>query len=567
MPTNSPTEQALLSENTDLRARLAEAEERLRAIRSGAADARVVEGSAGPDSTELKRAEAAQRENQARMQLATEATGVGIWEWNLLTNTVRWDAQMFRIFGIAPTDDGVVLYSDWRAAVLPEDLPRQEEVLQDTVRRCGRSSREFRIRRVSDGVCRHLQAVEAVRTGPQGQAEWVVGTNLDVTERKQAEAALRESEQRLRTVIDLVPHFIFAKDADGRFIFANRALARSFGSTPDAIVGRTDADLGSDPEQVAQFRRNDREVSESGRAMFTVEEPRTDCSGTTRILQTIKVPLPIPGAEKLAVLGVAVDITERKAAEEEVRRLNSELEQRVRDRTAELAAVNQELEGFSYSIAHDLRAPLRAVVGYVRKLQKGYDTTLDAEGHRLLGVVTDEAQRMGRLIDDLLDFSRMGRQHVEDQAIDMAALARTEFERLMKTAPAAAPRLDLGLLPHARGDGAMLRQVFANLLGNAVKFTRRRAAPVIEVGGASAAGETTYYVKDNGVGFDEKHGKQLFGVFQRLHSADEFEGTGIGLALVQRIVHRHGGQVRAEGKPGVGATFYFTLPNSKKTNG
>ena len=182
---------------------------------------------------------------------------------------------------------------------------------------------------------------------------------------------------------------------------------------------------------------------------------------------------------------------------------------------------------------------------------------------------------MGRLIDDLLAFSRHGRQPVKSADIDMAALAHDEFERLVKEPPDgvtslelkpeghAPPRLDIKPLPPAQGDPAMLRQVFANLLGNAVKFTRRQPAPVIEVGAASDAAGTTYYVKDNGVGFDEKYVHKLFGVFQRLHTEKDFEGTGVGLALVQRIIHRHGGKVWAEGKPGAGATFYFTLPTGK----
>jgi light-regulated signal transduction histidine kinase (bacteriophytochrome) len=211
-------------------------------------------------------------------------------------------------------------------------------------------------------------------------------------------------------------------------------------------------------------------------------------------------------------------------------------------------------------------------------LQEDHAGRLDTEGNRLLGVVLREAQRMGELIDDLLAFSRLGRQHMQNTSIDMTDLAGAVFESLTSAAPESAPRFELKPLPPARGDPAMLRQVFANLIGNAIKYGRRQPDPVIEVGwiagappakgaeeaAASEAGvarvETTYYVKDHGVGFDEKYRHKLFGVFQRLHSEEEFEGTGVGLALVQRIIHRHGGQVWAEGKLNEGATFYFTLP-------
>ena len=233
--------------------------------------------------------------------------------------------------------------------------------------------------------------------------------------------------------------------------------------------------------------------------------------------------------------------------------------------SAELETANKELEAFSYSVSHDLRAPLRGVDGYARMLQEDYGDRLDAEGKRLIEVVRSEAKRMGCLIDDLLSFSRMSRQSLENAPVDMAGLARAVFEGLTSGLPGTIPRFELQPLPPALGDLAMLRQVWVNLLGNAVKFSSHQPAPVIEAGFTRGAGETTYYVKDNGAGFDQQYAHKLFGVFQRLHTEAEFQGTGLGLALVQRVIHRHGGRVWAEGKPGAGATFYFTLPTPKES--
>jgi signal transduction histidine kinase len=235
-----------------------------------------------------------------------------------------------------------------------------------------------------------------------------------------------------------------------------------------------------------------------------------------------------------------------------------DLEQRVQARTAELQAANKELESFTYSVSHDLRAPLRAVDGYALMLEEDHAASLDAEGRRLLGVVRGEAARMGQLIDDLLAFSRTGRQPLQAAKVDMAGLVREVLGALSAEHPRA--RVEVGALPPCEGDRAMLRQVWVNLIGNALKYSGRRPEPRVEVGGAEEAGQTSYWVRDNGAGFDPRYAHKLFGVFQRLHGSDEFTGTGVGLAIVQRVVLRHGGRVRAEGAPQAGATFGFSLP-------
>jgi len=260
-------------------------------------------------------------------------------------------------------------------------------------------------------------------------------------------------------------------------------------------------------------------------------------------------------------------VDEHERAEAEAHRLNVELESRVRQRTAELTDANRELEAFSYSVSHDLRAPLRAIDGFGGKLERGYADRLDDEGRRLLSVVRDSAQHMGQLIDDLLAFSRMGRREMAVAPVDMTRLAREVAEKLRDAEPAGrAIEFEVGDLPATSGDMAMLRQVWVNLLSNAVKFTAPRDPARIEIGGRRDGGEIRYWVRDNGVGFDMQYADKLFGVFQRLHAVDEFEGTGVGLALSQRIVRRHGGHIQAEAVVDCGATFTFTLPAVQNAN-
>ena len=251
-------------------------------------------------------------------------------------------------------------------------------------------------------------------------------------------------------------------------------------------------------------------------------------------------------------------VSERRRGEEE-RRMKAELERLVTERTAQLEASNKELEGFSYSVSHDLRAPLRAVDGFSRILEEDYAGKLDDEARRLLGVIRDNSRKMGNLVDDLLEFSRLGRRPLSTAAIDMKRVVEEVLGELQASREEP-PRVVLGALPPGRGDATLLKLVWTNLLGNAVKFSSKRGEPVIEVSGSENGAENVYCVKDNGTGFDMRYYDKLFGVFQRLHSADEFDGTGVGLAIVQRVVLRHGGRVWAEGKVGEGAAFYFALP-------
>lgn len=297
----------------------------------------------------------------------------------------------------------------------------------------------------------------------------------------------------------------------------------------------------------------------------TIQMVEKELEDTNRGLVALSLELEQRVEKRTAELKMAnemlqTEITERKIMEENVKRLNEELEQRVQERTIQLQDVVKELEAFSYSVSHDLRAPLRAIDGFSRIFVEDYSNKLDDEGKRLFHVIESNVKKMAQLIDDLLLFSRTGRKQLHVTVINMDELVKIVVEEQKLYTPERKLHLNINTFPPSCGDRSMIHEVFTNLISNAVKFTSRRENAIIEIGGTIENKQNLYYVKDNGVGFDMQYIHKLFNVFQRLHTSDEFEGTGIGLAIVKRNIEKHGGRVWAEGKKNEGATFYFTLP-------
>ncbi len=370
----------------------------------------------------------------------------------------------------------------------------------------------------------------------------------------------------LRAIIDIIPDAIYTKDKELKKTLANPADLRNMHVDSEAdVIGKDDMELH--PKQLAErFMEDDRYVISTGKPILNREEFVIDENGEIVWLLTSKLPLRNEKGEITGLLGIGKNVTESIKSREEIKKLNAELEKRVEERTAQLEAKNKELEAFSYSVSHDLRAPLRHISGYVDLLNKKFRPDLPEKGRHYLDTITAASKQMGELIDDLLQFSRTGRAEMRLARYEMMSLVEEVITAIKRSEPNRKINWKIAPLPAIICDQPLMRQVWVNLLSNAVKFTGKNEVAEIEIGCFEEEGETTFFVKDNGVGFDMQYATKLFGVFQRLHSKEDFEGTGIGLANVQRIIIRHDGSVKAEAEKDKGATFYFTIPTNLKVS-
>ena len=377
---------------------------------------------------------------------------------------------------------------------------------------------------------------------PDGSVIGFAKVTRDITERRRAELALHESEERFRLLVESVQEYaIFVLDPAGRVASWNAGAEAIKGYAAEEILGQHVAVFYT-PEDVALGKPQAQLEAAAREGRVEDEGWRLRKDGNRFWADTVITAMRDPTGALIGFGKVTRDLTRRRRIEEQ------------------LAQSNAELERFSYSVSHDLRAPLRAINGYAQAVLEDYAAALDAEGQRFLGIIRDSAKRGGELIDALLNFSRLGRQTLSMEPVDLTELARAVVDELRRSADVEGMDVIVDPLQPTRGDRTLLRQVLANLIGNAFKFSRGRPHPQIEIGARREGQAVVYFVRDNGVGFDMRYADKLFGVFQRLHRADEFEGTGVGLALAQRIIQRHGGRIWADGKVDGGATFFFTLP-------
>lgn len=508
------------------------------------------------DITERKKAEFVLRQSEEALKEAQRIAHLGSWYMDLATNQVVWSEVLYKIYGLEPALSPP-LYTESMKLFTPESWEKLSSAIAQTTQTGIPYELELESVR-KDGGRRWMWARGELVRDTHGTPVRVRGVVMDITGRKQAEVQLRRSEHGLAEAqriahlgnweLDLVHNVLTWSDEIYRIFEID---PKKFGASYEAFLGAIhpdDRDMvnNSYTESLKSKKPYDivhRLLMQDGRVKYVNEKCETYYAEDGKPLRSV---------------GTVHDISELKQAEDEIKALNRDLEQRVVARTEQLAAANKELEAFAYSVSHDLRSPLRAIDGFSHILLEDYACKLDDEGKRLLNVVCDNTIRMGQLIDDILKFSRTGRLELTFSEIDMEKLAREVIAELQ---PAGGKlQVEIEPIPPARGDNAMMHQVFVNLLSNAIKFSSSRENATVKVGGSIAGNESVYFVRDNGVGFDMQYADKLFGVFQRLHGVSEFEGTGIGLAIVKRIVTRHGGRVWAEGKVNEGATIYFALP-------
>jgi len=507
--------------------------------------------------TDRKHAEAALRASEKKYRELVEASMDVIWSLDRNGCSTFINAAVRRTYGYEPEEMLGRCFTEFSVPHGREkDLQAFARVLN------GESLFGYETERVRrDGSILHLICNAIPMRDTQGNIVGATGTASDITEFKRAEEAVRKSEASLRLAQRVGRVGSWEADVRSGVIQWSDETFRIFGLSRREFAPDRDGffALVYPEDRTAVQKAADEAIRDGNWYSIDYRVRRPD--GSQHFVTQQAMVIRDETGQAVQLVGTVQDITERKQAEAAIQKLNAELEQRVARRTEQLEIANKELEAFSYSISHDLRAPLRAIGGFIEIIQDKHTSQLDAEGLRVFNVIASNAQRMNELIDDLLAFSRLTRQEFQRAEVDVGGLVQTVLAEVPPPKHQdPQPNIHVHVLPKVHGDSSMLRQVFANLVSNAVKFSRHSPDPLVEIGALPNHSEVVFFVRDNGVGFDMKYAPKLFQVFQRLHKAEQFEGTGVGLAIVQRIVQRHGGRVWAEASPDRGATFYFSLP-------
>ena len=499
---------------------------------------------------------ARRRAEETRRQLAAivQSTDDAMFSLDVEGLVTGWNAGAERLFGW--TAEAIMGKNPWPPPTsTPESIERRARALR------GERIDPYESEVVAKGgrLVPVLISVTPLRDADGS----VVGTGVSI---RDITASKREHEARLRlaAIVESSSDAIIAKDLDGTILSWNGGAERLYGYASGEVLGR-DISMLAPPDHVDEIPEILKRIK-IGERIEHFETVRRRKDGEMVDVSITVSPVYDTRGTITGASAIARDISDRRRTEAEIRRLNADLERRVTERTADLVAANGELEAFTYSVSHDLRAPLRAIHGFANLLVERNEAQLDAEAKRYLGRVTAGTRLMSRLIDDLLALSKIGHQRLETQTVSTSGAVQRALDQLAPQLQGRAVELSIDELPECLAEPVLLEQVFVNLIGNALKYSRRREPARIAIGCQSDPGtkESVFFVKDNGVGFDMQYADKLFGVFQRLHRPDEYEGSGVGLAIVRRIIGRFGGRVWAEAEPEKGATFYFTLGGARK---
>lgn len=504
------------------------------------------------DISQRRMVEDERRESERELRAILESTADGILVVDLEGHVIHTNKRFGKLWRIPPElidagDDQRLLDS------VLDQLEYPEEFLEDVRRLYAGADSSLDTIGFKDGRVFERYSRPLVRGGHPSGRVW---SFRDVTERKQAEAV----QHRLGAIVQSSTDLLAMADEDHRYLAVNQTFLDYLGRTSDQVLGHTASEVFGEDVYGAVMRGHAERCLAGEEVHY---QTWYDFPARGKAFVDIRYcPYEsVDGRDRGFVIATR-NITELERARMQLQEMNLGLEQLVAERTEALVTANQELEAFAYSVSHDLKAPLRAIDGYSAMLEEAHEASLSEEGQRLLGVVRSNAKQMARLIDDVLAITRIGRTEMVVAEVDMGEAAQAVFSRLMRLEGERTVDLSIGKLPTIQGDMALLQQVWANLLGNALKFTGGREVARIEVDCQAEPDHWIFSVRDNGAGFDMDYVDKLFGVFQRLHHAEEFPGTGVGLATVQRIIERHGGEVWAEAEVDVGATIYFRLPRT-----
>lgn len=507
------------------------------------------------DITERKKAESELAESEKRLQLTLETNQTGVWELNLADNNIFRTPTHDKIFGyeiLLPK----FTFENFTEHLFPADRDWVGKLISDSVAANKEYSFECRIRRVDGGI-RWIFARGTPKLNSEGKTISVLGVVQDITERKNNDEALMKTENNLRSLFENTQVGYLLLDINYTVMEFNNLMARFF-AIADKKTLKKNENVLNDLSKERQESLGKLLKAVMGGEKINYEVSYSQPDGKPIWLDARIYPITNKEGEAIGACISYEDITARKIAEKEIQELNKHLDKKVLERTAQYDSLNKELEAFTFSVSHDLRAPLRAVNSYAQILEEDQSDQLNEDGKAMLKNIKNNGQKMGRLIDDLLAFSRLGRQEIKRAQVNMNELTAAVVEELNKLFPNHAS-IQISPLPLIEGDYTLLYQVMFNLIGNAIKYSSKKEKPEITVCTEQKEGKTIFVIKDNGAGFDMRFADKLFGVFQRLHSEQEFEGNGVGLAIVQRIITKHGGKVWGEGKENEGASFYFTL--------